>query len=148
MPKRQVSTRIGGVNYRLTQLGGFTVDELGDRITEATALTGRGVPALGNAMGMVRAALIDSCIVEIVDEEDPQKKTRWRPLREVYDDHFAGVRAKDQGTWFAWAVKESGLPAFLGGALKALVPSLLAKLPSAFQPDASGSPTDSSSAND
>jgi hypothetical protein len=145
MARRQIKTQIGGVTYYLTQLGGDQIAELGDQIIEATALTGRGVPALAASNRSVRNALIAVSLVEIVDEDDPGKKRRTVALDTVFDDHFAGARAADLGKWFAWAVKESGLPAFLGGALTALVPSLLARLPSEFRPVVDGSPTASSS---
>lgn len=145
MGKRQIKTQIGGVTYYLNQLGGDTIAELGDQVIEATALTGRGVPALAAANSAVRRALIAASFVEVVDEEDPQKKRRNIAMATVFDDHFAGERAADLGKWFAWAVKECGLSAFLGGALKTLLPSFLAKLPSAFQEAAAGSPTASSS---
>lgn len=152
MPKRQVHTTIGGVQYRLTQLGGNTIAELGDQIIEATALTGRGVAAIAAMNRAIRDALVDASFVHVVDEEDPHKAAKWVRMSVVFDDHFAGARAADLGQWTAWATKEAGLPAFLGGLLKGTIPSLLGRLPSVFQEGtpkatagAAGSPTDSSS---
>jgi hypothetical protein len=147
MPKRISETTIAGVRYQLTQLGGDTVAELGERTIEATAMTAAGKSGLSALLRSTRQELAKATKVLVVDPEDPSPNPRWVAMSAIFDDHFAGARARDMGQWFSWAVQESGLSAFLAGLLKATVPSLMERLPSAFRQELDGLPTGSSSAS-
>jgi hypothetical protein len=131
MPKKVEERTIDGIQYRVTQLGGYRATMLAFRVSRALAGVAAAVDKAQGASAESLLQLASTAAREMTPEDlayvaheladvtevgvvDPiHGKSRYAALAPLYDDHFAGA-PPGWLKWLAFAL-EVNLGSFFGG---------------------------------
>lgn len=130
MSQKKVETVIEGVHYRLTQLGGETISDLGFEFTEAVSFK----HGLSVVLKKLRTAY--------ADKTEVQAAGKWVPLMSC--DGWWDDKPRAHGAWISWTNENGGLADFLAGMVKSLPPGIQALFASVFRREPRGGSTASS----